>query len=121
MAKDGKRSRRPPQIGGHGSDALEAFIGGAGGHTAEPSEPAPAAPEPALASSYPWEAPGVREDVAQVFNLRPPEPYLLKLKLIAERSRDSMQQFCLNVLLPANAARIAALTAATQREPYRRG
>ena len=63
----------------------------------------------------------MREDVAQVFNLRPPEPYPLKLKFIAERSPDSMPQFYLNVLLPANAAKIAALTASTQREPYRRG
>jgi len=56
-----------------------------------------------------------------VFNRRPPEPYLLKLKFIAERSRDSLPQFCLNVLLPAIAAKSAARTAATQREPYRRG
>ena len=62
-----------------------------------------------------------RGGVAQVFNWRPPELYLLKLKFIAERSRDSLPQFCLNVLLPAIAAKSAARTAATQREPYRRG
>jgi len=56
-----------------------------------------------------------------VFNWRPPELYLLKLKFIAERSRDSLPQFCLNVLLPAIAAKSAARTAVTQREPYRRG
>ena len=46
---------------------------------------------------------------------------LVKRAEIAERSRDSLPQFCLNVLLPAIAATSAARTAATQREPYRRG
>lgn len=115
MVNDGKLSSRPPQIGGHGSDALEAFIGGAGVHTTEPTEPAPPPPEPTAVpetapASYPWEAPGVREDVAKVFNLRLPEPYLLKLKHIAKHTPDSMQQFCLSVLLPAIDARITELT-----------
>jgi len=115
MVSEGKLSSRPPQIGGSGNDSLEAFIGGAGVHTAEPSEPASAAPEPPAApaaapASYPWEAPGVRADVAKVYNLRLPEPYLLKLKYIAEHAPESMQQFCLGVLLPAIDARIAELT-----------
>ena len=46
----------------------------------------------------------------QVYNLRLPEPYLLKLKYIAEHSPASMQQFCLSVLLPAINARIEELT-----------
>ena len=114
MTNDGKLSSRPPQIGG-GPEALEAFIGGAGVYTPEPSvtTPAPsestAAPETAPAL-YPWEVPGVRADIAKVYNLRLPEPYLLKLKYIAEHTPDSMQQFCLNVLLPAIDARIAELT-----------
>ena len=112
---DGKLSSRPPQLGGNSGDALAAFIGGAGVHTAEPSEPASAAPEPPAApaaapASYPWEAPGVRADVAKVYNLRLPEPYLLKLKYIAEHSPASMQQFCLKLLLPAIDAKIAELT-----------
>lgn len=115
MVSDGKLSSRPPRIGGD-ADALEAFIGGAGAHRSEPT--APASPETtpipeAAPISYPWEAPGVREDVAKVFNLRLPEPYLLKLKYIAEHTPDSMQQFCLSVLLPAIDARIEALTAPT--------
>lgn len=115
MVNDGKLSSRPPQIGSHGSAGLEAFIGGAGVRTAEPSEPAPIPPEPATVpeaapASYPWEAPGVREDVAKVFNLRLPEPYLLKLKYIATHTPDSMQQFCLNLLLPAIDDRIEKLT-----------
>ena len=96
-----------------GHEALEAFIGGAGVHT--PESPAPAAPEPTAAPEaapvlYPWEAPGVRVDVTKVYNLRLPEPYLLKLKYIAEHTPDSMQQFCLSALLPAIDARIAELT-----------
>ena len=115
MVSDGKLSSRPPQIGGHGSDALAAFINGASLQTTEPTEPAPASPEPAAPLEatpppYPWEAPGVREDVTKVFNLRLPEPYLLKLKHIAEHTPDSMQQFCLSVLLPAIDARITELT-----------
>ncbi len=49
---------------------------------------------------YPWEMSEVREDVAKVYNLRLPEPYLLKLKYIAEHTPESMQTFCLRVLLP---------------------
>ena len=49
-------------------------------------------------SSYPWEDVGVREDVAKVYNLRLSEPYLLKLKYIAEHTPDSMQKFCINVI-----------------------
>ena len=46
-------------------------------------------------SKYPWEDSGVREDVTKVYNLRLSEPYLLKLKYIAEHTPDSMQKFCL--------------------------
>jgi hypothetical protein len=109
MINDGKLSSRPPQIGGRGSDALEAFIGGASVQATEPPAPAPTTPE-AAPPLYPWGAPGVRDDVAKVFNLRLPEPYLLKLKHIAEHTPDSMQQFCLSVLLPAIDARIQELT-----------
>jgi hypothetical protein len=119
MMSDGKLSSRPPRIGGD-TDAMEAFIGGAGVHTPEPPASAPATPEPATApeavlAPYPWDAPGVRTDVAKVYNLRLPEPYLLKLKYIAEHTPDSMQQFCLSVLLPAIDARIAELTRRTAR------
>jgi hypothetical protein len=47
---------------------------------------------------YPWQEPGVRDDVLKTYNLRLPEPYLLKLKYIAEHTPNSMQKFCLNVL-----------------------
>jgi len=48
-----------------------------------------------------WDQPGVRDDVLKVYNLRLPEPYLLKLKHIADNTPKSMQKFCLDALLPA--------------------
>jgi hypothetical protein len=53
---------------------------------------------------------GVREDVIKVYNLRLPEPYLLKLKYIAEHTPSSMQRFCLNVLQDTIDAEIEKLT-----------
>jgi hypothetical protein len=47
---------------------------------------------------YPWEQDNVRADVTKVYNLRLSEPYLLKLKYIAEHTPDSMQRFCINIL-----------------------
>ena len=60
--------------------------------------------------SYPWEDAKVREDVLKLYNLRLPEPYLLKLKYIAENTPASMQKFCLDTLLPAIDAKIEELT-----------
>ena len=57
--------------------------------------------EMSAAVEFPWEAPSVREDVTKLYNLRLPEAYLLKLRYIAKHTPDSMQKFCLNVLLPA--------------------
>jgi hypothetical protein len=59
---------------------------------------------------YPWEQPGIREDVTKVYNLRLSEPYLLKLKFIAENTPDSMQKFCLDVLEDAIDTKIKELT-----------
>ncbi|BBL77423.1 hypothetical protein MishRS11D_45210 (plasmid) [Methylomagnum ishizawai] len=59
---------------------------------------------------YPWEHPRVRHDVQKVYNLRLPEPYLLKLKFIAGNTPGSMQRFCLDALLPAIDAEIERLT-----------
>jgi hypothetical protein len=82
---------------------IDAFISGAGDKTVKsvPIE---------KTAFYPWEAPGVRIDVTKVYNLRLPEPYLLKLKYIAENTPDSMHKFCLNVLQEAIDAKIEALT-----------
>lgn len=64
----------------------------------------------AAADLLPWEDPRVREDVRKVYNLRLPEPYLLKLKHIATHRQSSMQQFCLGVLLPAIDEKVKELT-----------
>jgi hypothetical protein len=53
---------------------------------------------------------GAKRDITKVYNLRLPEPYLLKLKYIAEHTPESMQKFCLELLLPAIDAKIAELT-----------
>lgn len=66
---------------------LDAFLSGADEKTI-----------PKHKSKYSWESAGVREDVTKVYNLRLSEPYLLKLKYIAEQTPDSMQKFCINVL-----------------------
>ena len=103
---DRKMTSRPP-LGSAGD--VEEFIAGAGtqpGATAGPVREGGIKPE----AFYPWETPGIREDVTKVFNLRLAEPYLLKLKYIAEHTPDSMQQFCLHVLLPAINAKIEELT-----------
>jgi len=105
---DGKLRSRPPMT----STNIDDFIGGAGEppnqskvDTLQPEKVEHMEQEP-----LPWEAPGVREDVSKMFNVRLPEPYLLKLKYIAEHTPDSMQQFCLNVLLPAIDAEVSELT-----------
>jgi len=71
---------------------LEAFLSGADDKT-EPKKPSAK-----RKSKYSWESPGVREDVTKVYNLRLTEPYLLKLKYIAEHTPDSMQKFCMDVI-----------------------
>ncbi len=68
---------------------LDAFLSGAEEKTA------PKKSVPKRKSNYSWEDAGVRDDVTKVYNLRLSEPYLLKLKYIAEHTPDSMQKFCL--------------------------
>jgi len=82
---------------------IEAFISGA----EKKGEPKPAKKQ---TSVYPWEEPGIRDDVTKVYNLRLPEAYLLKLKYIAEHTPHSMQKFCLNVVQEAIDAKINELT-----------
>lgn len=120
---DGKLKSRPPA---NSDMSLDEFLGAAGTQTketekvqpdwgdAEKGEAQPPAPEPESKplepEPYPWEEPGVREDVTKVFNLRLTEPYFLKLKYISDQTPDSMQQFCLSVLLPAIDTKIDGLT-----------
>ena len=112
MVDQGRLSSRPPSLSHPTADAVAAFIEGAGVQT-DPSLSSPTPPpSPEVMTEikpYPWQAPGVRDDVHKVYNLRLPEPYLLKLKYIADHIPESMQQFCLNTLLPAIDDQIAAL------------
>ncbi len=71
---------------------LDAFLSGAEEKTA------PKKTVQKRKSFHSWEETGVREDVTKVYNLRLPEPYLLKLKYIADNTPDSMQKFCINVI-----------------------
>ena len=92
------KSRLPRKM----SQDIDAFISGAENKTTRNASTGKIA-------AYPWEGQGVREDVTKVYNLRLPEPYLLKLKYISENTPDSMQKFCLNVLQEAIDAKIEAL------------
>lgn len=90
--------------------AVEDFIAGAEQHTSLSSDMESSHTIPYDTEPYPWKDPKVREDVQKVYNLRLPEPYILKLKYIAEHTPDSMQKFCLDALLPAIDAKIERLT-----------
>jgi hypothetical protein len=46
-------------------------------------------------NSYPWESSDVRDDVYKTFNIRLKESDYLKLKYIAEHSKDSMHSICI--------------------------
>jgi hypothetical protein len=73
---------------------LEAFIKGADEKTVERKRPK-------KSELLPWEIQGVRSDVIKVYNLRLPEPYLLKLKYISDHTPDSMQKFCMKIMKEA--------------------
>ena len=96
-------SNMKSRLPGKKSSEMEAFISGAEDRAAKGATVEKIA-------SYSWEEQGVREDVTRVYNLRLPEPYLLKLKYISEHTPDSMQKFCLNVLQNAIDAKIEELT-----------
>ena len=123
---DGKLKSRPPAS----EISLAEFLGAAGTPTKEGENIPPAgggadqgeeqlaepdtqpASPPRESTLHPWEAPGVREDVTKVFNLRLTEPYFVKLKYISEHTPSSMQQFCMTALLPAIDAKIKELAGA---------
>lgn len=69
------------------------------------------APTPELTATtiYPWEAPGVRDDVEKMVNIRLPEAYRLKLKYIGENQPKSQHQFLLDVVKPAIDAELRRL------------
>ena len=68
-------------------------------------------PSSPVSSLYPWEAPGLRDDVDKSVNLRLPEAYKLKLKYIGDNTPKSQNQFILDVLQPAIDAELRRLGA----------
>jgi hypothetical protein len=108
-------SSRPPAT--HPRPDMDAFLSGT--QTPEEHKPddQPTHPPSSAAEVYPWDAPSVREDITKVYNLRFPEPYLLKLKYIAEHTPDSMQAFCLDLLLPAIDRKIEEIRQAGTETP----
>ena len=46
--------------------------------------------------SYPWESSNVRDDVYKTFNIRLKESDYLKLKYIADQSKESMHSICID-------------------------
>lgn len=92
------------KLPGKSKSTLDSFITGA------ETKSKTAATDSKVSNIYPWQEPGVRDDVLKIYNLRLPEPYLLKLKYIAENTPDSMQKFCWQVLQDAIDKKIAELT-----------
>ncbi len=85
---------------------IDAFVSGA-------EKPATIQSDPSSIAAYevyPWQDPNIREDVLKIYNLRLPEPYLLKLKYIAQHTPESMQKFCLDHLLKAIDDKVNDLT-----------
>jgi hypothetical protein len=103
----GRLRSRPPRSG-----SVEDFISGA-----DTGEKKFFKASDLNTKTYPWQVPGVRDDISKVYNLRLPEPYLLKLKYISEHTPDSMQKFCIDVILPAIDAKIQELTGDPDKVP----
>jgi len=65
--------------------------------------------EPEGQEVFPWEQPGVREDVVKGMGVPLSEPYLLKLRFIAEHTKYSQRKFCRVRLQEAIDEEIAAI------------
>lgn len=102
-------------------DKLDNFAAGAGGQEQKPeqeketksavsSKPAPPVETRAKKVEYPWEKPGVREDVKKAVNLLLPEPILLKLRFISKNTLESQQKFLRRIIEPAIEKEIKKLT-----------
>lgn len=102
-----KMSIKPPGQTDEKEAAAMEFISAAPGGSVEP-EVSPTSPEDEI---LPWEEPGVRRDVVKQYNLRLPEPELLKLRYVVEKHRaKSINSYILNVLLPQLDADVVELT-----------
>ena len=102
-----KMSIKPPGQADEKEAAALEFISAAPGGAVE-LQTSISPPEDEI---LPWEGPGVREDVVKQYNLRLPEPDLLKLRYVVEKQRaKSINSYILNVLLPQLDADVAELT-----------
>jgi len=97
-----KMKSRPPE---KKTAEIEEFISGAEKKAEEGGAATMQEPE-----DFPWEAPGIRDDVLKGYNVRFPEPYMMKLRYIAENTPDSMNKFCVDVLKKAIDKKIEELT-----------
>ncbi len=99
------RIKPPGQTNNKEAAALE-FISAAPGGAVEPQT----SPTTAANEILPWKGPGVREDVVKQYNLRLPEPELLKLRFVVEKQRaKSINSYILTILLPQLDADVAEL------------
>jgi len=95
-----RKSSPPAPVDQEQADAFAA-----GAPYADPPEP-----EEAAAPEYPWEAPGLRDDVDKGYFVPIAEPDYHKLKYIASRTAYSMRRFCREVLKEAINQEIKRLT-----------
>ena len=84
---------RPP---GKKAKDLDAFLSGADEKTDPEKVTQKRKPK------YSWESPSVREDVNKIFNLRLSEPYLLKLKYIAQDDYDKIKELITSISMMLN-------------------
>jgi hypothetical protein len=56
--------------------------------------------EPVVSDQKPWESDRVRDDVIKMVSLRLPEPYIIKLQYLSEKTNLSQQEILRRVVLP---------------------
>lgn len=88
MAEKSKMRLAPPLTKG-----AESFISAAG-------EVKPKPVTNRAGELYPWDQPGIREDVVKSVNLRLTEPYIVKLQYLSEVTNLSQQVILRKILLP---------------------
>ncbi len=106
-------SRRPPvkQLDEH---TIQSFIDGATPEAAPEDSPGrkrQPSPKPRMTQkTYPWDDPLVSDTNIKSYLLRLPEPYLMKLRFIREKTGKSMQRVCLDAVKPAIDAEVQKIT-----------
>ena len=95
MTKAKKPPLRKPSSTSTDMDKLHQFASEGSSEVPERESPAVSnqeVAEPAVV--FPWERPEVREDVLKGMGVPLSEPYLLKLRFIAEHTKYSQRKFC---------------------------